>query len=116
MEYISVGTAVNRGILVVNCPVWLLLALPAACFLLHAPPIVSVASLPFGFIAAWLWWSISAPKWRLWAYQRVSSTGELKAAAVRAQLIWPDGSIFSKTEIKSEQHRNAEREFERQRP
>jgi len=65
------------------------------------------------FVAAWLWWSVQVPKWRLWAYERVDDIPELKRRAIEAQLIWPDGSIFSRTEIKSVAHAARERELER---
>mgnify|MGYP001557144859 CR=1 FL=1 len=64
------------------------------------------------FCAAWAWWAVMVPKWRLWAYNRVDDIPELKRQAVGAGLTWPDGHIFSKTEIKSEEHKRKENELE----
>ena len=61
----------------------------------------SLACILLPLISAWLVWSIQTPRWRLWAYQRVEYIAELKLAAVRNGLIWPDDSVFSKTEIAS---------------
>lgn len=69
-------------------------------------------SFVLGFVAAWTWWSFNIPKWRLWAYERVSDVETLKGWAVAVGLTWPDGHIFEKTEIKSEQHRRRERELD----
>jgi hypothetical protein len=66
----------------------------------------------------WLWWSISVPKWRLWALERVEDWPRLKRWAVATGLIWPDktswGRFFSKTEIKSAEHARREHEVEKQ--
>ena len=66
----------------------------------------------FSFVSAWFWWSVAAPKWRLWAYEHVDDITELKRRALRAKLIWPDTSIFARTEIKSAAHATRERELE----
>jgi len=67
----------------------------------------------FGFILAWLWLSISVPRWRLWAYANVQDIGSLKQRAVEVGLTWPDGHFFEKTEIKSREIRDRERELDR---
>ena len=50
-----------------------------------------------------------------WAYRNVQLEHimELKSAAIRANLAWPDGSFFAKTEIKSKKERDAELSIER---
>jgi hypothetical protein len=55
----------------------------------------SIFSIP----TAWLYWSYAVPKWKLWAYSRVDDLERLKKEAIEIGLIWPDGSIFEKTEI-----------------
>jgi hypothetical protein len=55
-----------------------------------------------GFIMAWSWWSFSVPRWRVWAYERVSDIPRLKETAVAVGLTWPDGHRFERTELKSE--------------
>lgn len=65
-----------------------------------------------GFIVAWIWWSVSIFRWRLWAYERVQDIKHLKEAAVSVGLTWPDGHYFGKTEIKSEAQSQRERELD----
>ncbi|MFL6575901.1 MAG: hypothetical protein ACJ8MR_04760 [Povalibacter sp.] len=110
MKTISVARAIVAGYVFVNIPVALFIGAPmflVAKYISNPSP-WWIALLPGGFIVAWLWWSVAVPKWRLWAYERVEDIGELKRSAIDAQLLWPDGSIFEKTEIKSASH--AERE------
>jgi hypothetical protein len=112
---ISVRRALLMGTLVVNVPVWLLLiGLPAAAGAFeHQLGKLALAGFPIGFVLAWLWWSLSVPRWRLWAYERVDSIVALKRSAVSAGLTWPDGSFFARTEIKSGAHAARERALER---
>ena len=56
-----------------------------------------------GFVLSWLIWSIQVPKWRLKAYTMVDDIIALKQEAVAQQIIWPDGSLFEKTEIASKE-------------
>lgn len=65
-----------------------------------------------GFVLAWLWWSISVPKWRLWTLQRVENISQLYMKAVQAGLMWPRGHFFEKTEIRSNTHAIQEQELE----
>jgi hypothetical protein len=58
-------------------------------------------ALLISVLGGWFAWSIQVPKWRVWSYERVENVQELKARAVAAQLIWPDSSIFTRTEIAS---------------
>jgi len=60
---------------------------------------------PTGIGLAWLTWSIAATKWRIWAFTNVRNVHELKRKGVHGKLIWPDGSIFGKTEIKTSRQR-----------
>src|SRR5918999_5774703 len=105
----SVAKVIWVGLLVVNGPVLLLLCGPLAAFAYAVdhgviPRSLNWVGLPVfvgGFVAAWLWWSLSVPKWRLWAYERVADIPKLKEWAVDVGLTWPDGHIFTRTEIKS---------------
>ena len=126
MTSLSIDEAIARGQRDVNWPVWGLLSIPAIIVVAgrHIPEhvlasnsvsAIGVVAFPVCFISAWLWWSVSIPKWRLWAYERVDDIAELKRRAVEARLIWPDGSIFSRTEIKSQAHAARERQIELQR-
>jgi len=103
MNKISVAKAIQRGHLVVSLPAGIVqlvgMTLP---FILSAGSRGSLlVGMFLGFILAWLYWSIAITKWKLWAYQNVEDLVALKQAAVNTYLIWPDGNIFNKTEIKS---------------
>lgn len=65
-----------------------------------------------GFVFAWSWWSLTVPRWRVWAYENVEDTAALKRKAVEVGLTWPDGHFFSKTEIKSRKLRDRERKLD----
>ncbi len=107
----SVGRAVLIGRIVVNGPVFLFLMGAFAVPIVLIPRLgawVAVIFVLF-FSLAWLWWSLSIPRWRLWAFERVTSIIELKHAAVLAGLTWPDGHFFERTEIKSAAIREKEK-------
>ena len=123
VETLTVDQAVARGSRIVNWPVRAALVAPALLYFLgrrrlesalgeHTFGLIVFAFFAVCFVAAWLWWSVQVPKWRLWAYERVADISELKRKAILAGLTWPDGSIFARTEIKSLQHAARERELE----
>ena len=110
MNAMSPSRAILIGQCFVNGPVFALLFGPSLIVwqLSGAPAVISVvvgwrllASFGISFALAWLWWSISVPRWRVWAYARVEDVAALKQLAVEARLTWPDGSIFERTELKS---------------
>jgi hypothetical protein len=108
MPTIAPSRAILVGLLIVNGPVLLLLFAPTLTILMIArqpPGLHLLLSLGVGFIAAWTWWSFSVPRWRIWAYERVTDIVKLKSLAVAAGLTWPEGSIFERTEFKSAQLR-----------
>ena len=120
MTRITPIRAVVVGCLLVNGPVYVLLFGPSIIvwWLDGAPQVLKGAvaihmAIAFGlsFCAAWLWWSLVIPRWRVWAYERVSDIPRLKELAVRARLTWPDGSIFAKTEIKPQPLADRERQL-----
>lgn len=51
----------------------------------------------------WLYWSFMITKWRLWAFENVDDVYELESEAVEQNLIWKEGSIFEKTEIRTKE-------------
>jgi hypothetical protein len=104
------------GTIVVNVPVFALLFGPAvaASKLGHDNWLLWV--LPLSLAAAWARWSLSVPRWRLWAYERVSSTSELREKAIAAGLVWPQGSFFERTELKSPEQRRRQEQLERELP
>jgi hypothetical protein len=117
---LSVGRAILIGLLVVNGPVFTLLFGPLFVFVqLEDKGIVGrsynwvgLVVIVVSFVLAWLWWSVSVPRWRRWAYERVKDIRLLKQRAVAAGLTWRDGHVFGKTEIKSQTTLKREREVE----
>lgn len=107
------AAAVARGQWMVNGPVALAMFGPAALvaaggwLIGYAEEGFAIAVLVFfpSVIAAWIVWSVRVPLWRIWAYARVNDLDELKARAVEAGLIWPEGHWFEKTEIRSRRMR-----------
>jgi hypothetical protein len=104
------------GILVVNVPVFALLFGPG--FAASRLGLEDWILLVFAgsFFAAWGWWSFAVPRWRLWAYERVPSTGEVHSRALAAGLVWPRGSRLERTEFCSATMRSRQRELEREFP
>lgn len=105
-EEITVDKAIKRGQLLVNLPVmFVMFGTLTLCFYLGIKNIMPEWIIPvgfiFAFIFAWLCWSILITKWRLWAFQNVRNVHELKKRAIDEKLIWNDGNIFEKTEIRS---------------
>ena len=119
-ERISPAAAVARGQWMINGAValtmWGPAVLVAAIGWAVGYPLggFAIAGMIFfpSIAAAWLVWSIQVPRWRLWAYERVDDLAELKARAVAAQLIWPEGHLFEKTEIRTRRTREALRRLE----
>ena len=117
---LSVRRAIWTGLLVVNGPVMLFLVGPLYGFgrLVERGAIsrdynwAGLVVFAFGFAFAWLWWSLSVPRWRIWAYERVRDIPLLKAQAVAVGLTWPDGHRFGGTEIKSRSLAGRERELD----
>ena len=107
---ISVEQAIGRAFWTVKVPSLLLLLGPFVIVQLFTTksqwignPGFKLFAMSFGsgFVLAWLAWSVLIPPWRLWAYRRVESIEALKAHAVVAQLLWPEGHIFQRTELAS---------------
>lgn len=96
---------VNGGIIIVMLGTWIL------SFVVVVQAKLSVwfilAGIFAGPIVAWPWWSFSKPIWEHWAVKRIDEL-EIEAfyrEAVRAQLAWPRGHVFEKTELKSSEHK-----------
>jgi hypothetical protein len=117
---VTVDEALRRAQLCVNGPVLVLLivgllGLGAVVMALRpwqVSPIVLVPAVLLAVVPAWIWWSLAIPKWRLWAMKNVEDWPRLKAAAIEGLLLWPDGSFFERTEIKSSAHAEEERRLE----
>ena len=112
--------AIAVGLLFVNTPVLIIMLGPLWVFAAaienghidRSYNWVGLVVFVSGFVFAWLWWSLTVPRWRVWAYERVEDIPALKQSAVEVGLTWPDGHFFSKTEIKSKELSDREREFD----
>jgi len=119
---ISPEAAVARAFWAVKVPSLVLLAGPLLAYAKfgakeHAYGLTGLAwFLPIlagAFVLGWLSWSLLVPRWRLWAYERVSDIEELKRQAADHQIIWPEGHFFERTEIASKELREKIRALER---
>ena len=104
-KLLSIEQAIRRGLLFVNIPVFLIIALPVIISIIipeswNINAIVGIAIIP-SIILAWVWWSWALPKWRLWAVKKVDDIELLFDKAIEAQLMWPVGHFFQKTELSS---------------
>jgi hypothetical protein len=126
MKKLSIGLAIAVGTLWVNIPVLPLMFAPVTAYFIlasrssnHQPSgfemLLALSFFCLGFALAWSWWSLMVPQWRLWAWARVENHASLKAKAIQAGLIWPDGHFFEKTEFRSETTRARLKELESQR-
>lgn len=122
-EYVTVNKAIRRGHLIVNVPVFVtIVGCPIIAFYLSKQNIIPNWGIAIAFIIcfvfAWLIWSYMITKWRIWAFESVRNVHELKKRAIQEKLIWDDGSIFEKTEIRSRNDkikiRKLEKKFEKE--
>jgi hypothetical protein len=99
---LSAEVAVKRGKLLVNGPVQLLqigLLVGGFC-LIKVVPLLAIVMMVIAVPCAWLWWSFSVPRWRFWALSRGADPVQLQRLGQAANLIWPKGSLFEKTEFR----------------
>jgi hypothetical protein len=98
---IDAQLAVTRGVRLINGSVFLIMlcGLVSGALLIEPVPILGGALLVLAIPCAWLWWSYYVPQWRAWALQRGADPEELQWLAVKANLVWPKGSIFERTEF-----------------
>ena len=89
----------------------LLLGIDQAFYTPRGLLIVGIA-MSLGIVAAWAWWSVMAPRWRLWAYQRVTDLFLLEELAVAEKLVWPIDHLFTRTELRTGPTRDRLRTYE----
>ena len=110
-NYKSVEEVLKRGYWTVNFPIPFIM-IGFGCVALYVTPllvskqyegILAFLGLILGFCLGWLWWSYKIVKWRIWAFENTNKEDwiTLKYEAIEQQLIWEDGNIFEKTEIRS---------------
>jgi hypothetical protein len=101
---------VNGGVILVMVVVWIL------SFIIVAKAHLSVWLVLPGIFAgplvAWIWWAFSTPRWRDFASQYLDEAEmqQLHQAAIQGQLEWPQGHVFSRTEITSRKQKLKEAE------
>jgi len=93
--------AVLIGQLVVNLPVVCIIGLAFLLAYLLKGPTWGALGLFLGIIPAWLWWSFMVPRWREWATRQGADAFETQLLGERSGLVWPQGSMFEKTEFRS---------------
>jgi hypothetical protein len=99
---LGAGKAVFIGHLVVNIPVLIIMFSIFFGGIIIAP-LIWWLFLILGFVLAWIWWSITVPRWRKWALRNGASAEKLQKYAEITGLVWPKGWIFEKTEFKVEE-------------
>lgn len=114
----TVDNALSRGQLVVNVPVFIIMfGVMGLFFFLGFSGRLPVYFTPLGILigplVAWVYWSFAITRWRIWAFTNVDDVHELKHQAIVGQLIWPDGSFFEKTEIRTKKERTLISELEK---
>jgi hypothetical protein len=102
----AVADAIKKGQRNVNVPVFAIQSgLWVVCIILMAytstPVWIGVVIGVLAFVFAWLYWSFAITRWRLWAFEHVRNVHQLKERAIAKKLLWPDGNIFEKTEIRT---------------
>lgn len=117
-KQITVDKAIKRGHLIVNVPVFIaIIGCPALALYLSKLGLIpgwgiGIAFL-LGFILAWLIWSFMITKWRIWAFENVRNVHELKKRAIQEKLIWNEGNIFEKTEIRNTEDKSKLKKIEK---
>jgi hypothetical protein len=108
IETVSVEEAILKGKKMINYPALaimiaiIIVSIAGAVALEEETPILVIVGFGLSFVVAWLYWSIFITKWRIWAFENVRNVHELKKRAIQENLIWKDGSIFEKTEIRTQ--------------
>lgn len=114
---VTVDKALRKGQLIVNIPVFLIMfGVMGLCFFLSikklAPYYLAPIGILLGPLAGWIYWSFAITRWRIWAFTNVGNVHELKSRAIASKLIWPDGNIFEKTEIRTTRDKELINELE----
>lgn len=111
-EEIEFNKVLNKGQFFINFPVmFVIFGFMGLSYYLNKIDIITKPIMLIGFvisfISGWLVWSLFIPKWRIWAFEKIDEKfhSELKNEAIKAKLIWSDGHIFGKTEIRTEEQK-----------
>lgn len=111
-EEIQFNKVLNNGQLFINFPAMtVMIGLMGISYYLYTIGRISNVLMGIGlissFVIGWLVWSFSIPIWRIWAFEKIDEKFhlKLKKEAIRGGLIWADGHIFEKTEIRSKKQK-----------
>ena len=91
--------AIVIGQLVVNLPVYAMITVGGIVGYARGSLMALWLGVIVGTVPAWLWWSITVPRWRAWALARGTDPEQLQRVGVMTGLLWPKGWIFEKTEL-----------------
>lgn len=104
-KIVKVNDAISKGIIMINYPSM------GIFFITFFTSVYSFATqdsifYPLLFLIAsiilpWVYWSFTIVHWRVWAFSKVRNVHELKRKAISNKLIWPDDSIFNRTEFRT---------------
>lgn len=122
MNRLTVNQAISKGHKWVNYPIFGIMLLGFGLTIYLMIIVKNAWIFPIGFVFTfvlmWFWWSFVITKWRIWAFGNCRNVHELKRKAINEKLIWPDGSRFEKTEIRTnwqrEQLNIINKKFEKQ--
>lgn len=112
-DRITIDQAIDKARLTINMPATLIMMVAWAQALLivpsgMAPMTVMMVSIFIGISGwpmHWLYKAIMTPRWKLWAYARVTNVQQLKEAAIKARVLAADNSFAEKSEICSKETR-----------
>lgn len=74
---------------------------------------IPVLGIPIATPIAFLYWQYATVTWKIWAYENVRNIHELKADALKYNLIWGDGSFMQKLELKTALQKERIKKLER---
>lgn len=110
-QYKSISEVLKKGQKTVNLPATIIMI--TSLFLcigliLIVPKNYLLWLMIIGFtlsiVAGWLWWSFNIVKWRIWAFGNTKKSDwyDLRERSIAQNLIWKEGSVFEKTEIRNQ--------------
>lgn len=105
-NFVTVNQAISRGILWIQFPSLglMVIGLYISYYSFTSQGYIFYSFLLlilFTILLPWIYWSFTIVSWRIWAFTKVRNVHELKRIAIETKLIWPDDSIFNKTEFRT---------------
>jgi hypothetical protein len=97
---LSPAKAVLFGHLFVNVPVLAIMGFGFLLGYLDKGLVTADVCLLVSVLPAWLWWSITVPRWREWTKRKGAEEYRTQILAERTGLVWPKGSFLERTEIR----------------